>query len=219
MAVHPAALQLRLLQTVVEVAAEKNSTLVLPFPVELLRFLERATPPETTTPTPARKDRAVSDNRQHNGGCGPTGADPTSVVAVRLPALAAVWCCSVGATWTVELHESDRDAVLGTIVDWISSGVPISEPEPAAALARELLTERGFQLFLDSSAGPSCPHRHSIGYACRDADLIDAGTRGVRPGRSPVATPARRVSDPRCVAPNRQVFRDGRVVAADGTAS
>jgi regulator of protease activity HflC (stomatin/prohibitin superfamily) len=38
----PAALQLRLLHTVVEVAAEKNSTLVLPFPVELLRFLERA---------------------------------------------------------------------------------------------------------------------------------------------------------------------------------
>jgi regulator of protease activity HflC (stomatin/prohibitin superfamily) len=46
---HPAALQLRLLQTVVEVAAEKNSTLVLPFPVELLRFLERSTPPETTS--------------------------------------------------------------------------------------------------------------------------------------------------------------------------
>ncbi|MGN9787547.1 slipin family protein [Nonomuraea sp. ZG12] len=46
MAAHPAALQLRLLQTVVEVAAEKNSTLVLPFPVELLRFLERSTPAE-----------------------------------------------------------------------------------------------------------------------------------------------------------------------------
>ncbi|WP_158842385.1 slipin family protein [Saccharothrix deserti] len=42
MAETPAALQLRLLQTIVEVAAEKNSTLVLPFPVELLRFLERA---------------------------------------------------------------------------------------------------------------------------------------------------------------------------------
>ncbi len=42
MADTPAALQLRLLETVVEVAAEKNSTLVLPFPVELLRFLERA---------------------------------------------------------------------------------------------------------------------------------------------------------------------------------
>jgi regulator of protease activity HflC (stomatin/prohibitin superfamily) len=42
MAENPAALQLRMLQTVVEVAAEKNSTLVLPFPVELLRFFDRA---------------------------------------------------------------------------------------------------------------------------------------------------------------------------------
>ncbi|MFE3994397.1 slipin family protein [Streptomyces goshikiensis] len=46
----PAALQLRLLQTVVAVAAEKNSTLVLPFPVELLRFLERATPSDSAPP-------------------------------------------------------------------------------------------------------------------------------------------------------------------------
>jgi regulator of protease activity HflC (stomatin/prohibitin superfamily) len=46
----PAALQLRLLQTMVEVAAEKNSTVVLPFPVELLRFLERSTPPAQTPP-------------------------------------------------------------------------------------------------------------------------------------------------------------------------
>ncbi|MEV7524125.1 slipin family protein [Streptomyces sp. NPDC091371] len=46
----PAALQLRLLQTVVAVAAEKNSTLVLPFPVELLRFLERAAPTPATGP-------------------------------------------------------------------------------------------------------------------------------------------------------------------------
>ena len=45
MSQQPAALQLRLLQTVVAVAAEKNSTLVLPFPVELLRFLERAAQP------------------------------------------------------------------------------------------------------------------------------------------------------------------------------
>jgi regulator of protease activity HflC (stomatin/prohibitin superfamily) len=43
MAETPSALQLRLLQTIVEVAAEKNSTLVLPFPVELLRFLDQAT--------------------------------------------------------------------------------------------------------------------------------------------------------------------------------
>ncbi|MFF5705742.1 slipin family protein [Streptomyces sp. NPDC012794] len=48
----PAALQLRLLQTVIAVAAEKNSTLVLPFPVELLRFLERAAPVPPGAPAP-----------------------------------------------------------------------------------------------------------------------------------------------------------------------
>ena len=57
---NPAALQLRLLETVVEVAAEKNSTLVLPFPVELLRFLERSTPERPPAPAdsslPARTD-------------------------------------------------------------------------------------------------------------------------------------------------------------------
>src|SRR5216684_3060699 len=47
MARDPAALQLRLLQTVVEVAAEKNSTLVMPVPVELLRFFDKFTPPSS----------------------------------------------------------------------------------------------------------------------------------------------------------------------------
>jgi regulator of protease activity HflC (stomatin/prohibitin superfamily) len=51
MAATPAALQLRLLQTMVEVAAEKNSTLVLPFPVELLRYFEAVA---TGTPSAAR---------------------------------------------------------------------------------------------------------------------------------------------------------------------
>ncbi|MDT8909415.1 slipin family protein [Amycolatopsis sp. PS_44_ISF1] len=54
MADTPAALQLRLLETVVQVSAEKNSTLVLPFPVELLRFLDAATPrpPAAVPPEP-----------------------------------------------------------------------------------------------------------------------------------------------------------------------
>ncbi|MER7174230.1 slipin family protein [Streptomyces mesophilus] len=63
MSEEPAALQLRLLQTVVAVAAEKNSTLVLPFPVELLRFLERAQQNLPAAPAPA----AQAPGRQDAG--------------------------------------------------------------------------------------------------------------------------------------------------------
>ncbi|HWG60672.1 MAG TPA: SPFH domain-containing protein [Streptosporangiaceae bacterium] len=55
MAADPAALQLRLLQTVVEVAAEKNSTLVMPVPVELLRFFDRMARPSEKAEVPADK--------------------------------------------------------------------------------------------------------------------------------------------------------------------
>ncbi|MDV6013889.1 slipin family protein [Haloechinothrix sp. LS1_15] len=55
MADTPGALQLRLLETVVEVAAEKNSTLVLPFPVELLRFLESNTRSDSKAGTALRE--------------------------------------------------------------------------------------------------------------------------------------------------------------------
>jgi hypothetical protein len=57
MARDPAALQLRLLQTVVEVAAEKNSTLVMPVPVELLRFFDKFTPA-----SPAGDKRSAADS-------------------------------------------------------------------------------------------------------------------------------------------------------------
>ncbi|MDO0910875.1 slipin family protein [Streptomyces sp. DT2A-34] len=60
MADAPSALQLRLLQTVMAVAAEKNSTLVLPIPVELLRFLERgAQPPPDHEGAPVSRHAAV----------------------------------------------------------------------------------------------------------------------------------------------------------------
>lgn len=55
MAATPGAYQLRLLQTVVDVAAEKNSTLVMPFPVELLRFFDqfsRTTPEQSAAGGP-----------------------------------------------------------------------------------------------------------------------------------------------------------------------
>ena len=80
MSEHPAALQLRLLQTVVEVAAERNSTLVLPFPVELLRFLERVTPSQ---PTLAEIPRSVDQPADPVDG--PTAAPKPTVSAVRRP--------------------------------------------------------------------------------------------------------------------------------------
>jgi regulator of protease activity HflC (stomatin/prohibitin superfamily) len=56
MARDPAALQLRLLQTVVEVASERNSTLVMPVPVELLRFFEKMAPGSPPPPAPPLED-------------------------------------------------------------------------------------------------------------------------------------------------------------------
>ncbi|MFC9508118.1 slipin family protein [Streptomyces sp. NPDC057002] len=71
MADTPSALQLRLLQTVMAVAAEKNSTLVLPIPVELLRFLERGheegrqTQAQSQTPAPEQEAQASLDTAEH----------------------------------------------------------------------------------------------------------------------------------------------------------
>lgn len=75
MSEQPAALQLRLLQTVVAVAAEKNSTLVLPFPVELLRFLERAAPaPAPPAPAAASARGAPAPAGPASEGPGPAGS-------------------------------------------------------------------------------------------------------------------------------------------------
>ncbi|TQN38119.1 regulator of protease activity HflC (stomatin/prohibitin superfamily) [Blastococcus colisei] len=57
MSATPGALQLRLLQTVADVASDKNSTLVMPIPVELLRFFEHAT---GGAPEVAGDERAAS---------------------------------------------------------------------------------------------------------------------------------------------------------------
>jgi regulator of protease activity HflC (stomatin/prohibitin superfamily) len=84
MAATPAALQLRLLQTVVEVAAEKNSTLVLPFPVELLRFLEKATEragePAVSRPVaPAPPPEPAAREQQDGHGAVPEQAAPAAL--------------------------------------------------------------------------------------------------------------------------------------------
>jgi regulator of protease activity HflC (stomatin/prohibitin superfamily) len=87
MSADPAALQLRLLQTVVEVAAEKNSTLVMPVPVELLRFFDRA------ARGIGQAQSSAADTQDTDAGAHDTDALP-SVPAV--PALSAAGSLPAG---------------------------------------------------------------------------------------------------------------------------
>jgi regulator of protease activity HflC (stomatin/prohibitin superfamily) len=64
----PGSFQLRLLQTVVEVAAEKNSTLVMPFPVELLRFFDQLTRGRPMLTPAASDDRGSQANQAQPAG-------------------------------------------------------------------------------------------------------------------------------------------------------
>jgi len=79
MARDPAALQLRLLQTVVEVASERNSTLVMPVPVELLRFFEKMTPAERTEVGPSLADTGDAEVAEAEAQI--SGVEPTPQLA------------------------------------------------------------------------------------------------------------------------------------------
>jgi hypothetical protein len=84
----PGALQLRLLQTIADVSAEKNSTLVMPFPVELLRFFDRAADgrpsAEPAAATPAATTPAVSPAPEAESTNG--HQDVPDVIALSSPA-------------------------------------------------------------------------------------------------------------------------------------
>ena len=92
MAGDPAALQFRLLQTVVEVAAEKNSTLVMPVPVELLRFFDRAAP-ATGAAAP------VAATERDEAALPPRPVRPVLTAPARLP---------VGAVLTAPLNTAQK---------------------------------------------------------------------------------------------------------------
>src|SRR5487761_462497 len=86
MAKDPAALQLRLLQTVVEVAGEKNSTLVMPVPVELLRFFEKMAPGQ---PAPTGST-ALADAEAQDLGDAEVAAAAAAISHTAAPPTAAV---------------------------------------------------------------------------------------------------------------------------------
>jgi hypothetical protein len=84
----------------------------------------------------------------------------------------ASWCCSVGATWTVELRSVDR-AALGRPVEWICSGVPTQQPAPEHQTA-DLLRERDLLLFpVDPvQSPPRTRSRRLIGYVTREPQVM-----------------------------------------------
>ena len=96
MARDPAALQLRLLQTVVEVAGEKNSTLVMPVPVELLRFFESMTPGSPPRPAPSLADfgdagvaKAGAAVEGRPSAAGPDAIPPVEAPEIKIPEITA----------------------------------------------------------------------------------------------------------------------------------
>ena len=58
---HPIAYQLRFLQTVVEVSSEKNSTLVVPIPIELLKPFQAAFGEDASAFSPEERARAIAE--------------------------------------------------------------------------------------------------------------------------------------------------------------
>jgi regulator of protease activity HflC (stomatin/prohibitin superfamily) len=117
MAKDPAALQLRLLQTVVEVAGEKNSTLVMPVPVELLRFFEKMAPgPVAPTGSTAEADAVAEDKRVKDLGDAEVAAAEAAIAHTSVPPIPSVPAIP-------ELAPSD-DA---TLVDIPIANVPVED--------------------------------------------------------------------------------------------
>jgi regulator of protease activity HflC (stomatin/prohibitin superfamily) len=86
----PAALQLRLLQTVVEVAAERNSTLVMPVPVELLRFFDKFTPTSGNTGLESLEEEGDKEVAQVEAQIGNPAEVPLEIPEVpQIPELSA----------------------------------------------------------------------------------------------------------------------------------
>jgi regulator of protease activity HflC (stomatin/prohibitin superfamily) len=119
MARDPAALQLRLLQTVVEVAAERNSTLVMPIPVELLRFFDKFSPSSGGEQKSAADSASMADFgdaaiaqavKEAELGASPSAA------SIEIPEVPAI----------PELSPTEKGDI-GTV------GAAAAEPEPDAA--------------------------------------------------------------------------------------
>src|ERR1700729_1581815 len=112
MARDPAALQLRLLQTVVEVAGEKNSTLVMPVPVELLRFFDRMTP-GAQQPAASGRSAETGGTAEAAGNAEVTGAAAPAALAAAADATVVPGAQPAAAAESVPLNGSRKADTTG----------------------------------------------------------------------------------------------------------
>jgi regulator of protease activity HflC (stomatin/prohibitin superfamily) len=136
MARDPAALQLRLLQTVVEVAGERNSTLVMPIPVELLRFFDRFTPGTADPAVGAGAATTVSEPPDH-------GDDEIKSLESQAKADAAALADAAGAA----IENPGGPAAIGATADSLdipdSPDIPELSPEEKGDLGTVHRPSRG----------------------------------------------------------------------------
>jgi hypothetical protein len=127
MARDPAALQLRLLQTVVEVASERNSTLVMPVPVELLRFFDRMAPPAGAEPPPPPEDTGEAE----------VEAAEAAIEGDLKPALAGDPVPQIPPPPVAELAEPDIPPVPEVAAGPVQSGTPEAAQDGPARAGRK----------------------------------------------------------------------------------
>jgi regulator of protease activity HflC (stomatin/prohibitin superfamily) len=135
MARDPAALQLRLLQTVVEVAGEKNSTLVMPVPVELLRFFDRAAGGTVTGAEPATSVDADED--PVDLGDAEVAAAEAAISHTAVPELGKVPIPEVSPVPEVspaDLATPELSAADVSAAEVPDSGQPAADEQPARRL-------------------------------------------------------------------------------------
>jgi len=144
MARDPAALQLRLLQTVVEVAGEKNSTLVMPVPVELLRFFEKMAPGPSARPSEIPADLGDAEVEQAEAAISSVNVPPlteSDLPAVPSASSANELAAADALSSAGEPSEAAQQAVAAPeaqeaqeVQEVQEAGSPAAAEEPASAV-------------------------------------------------------------------------------------
>ncbi len=130
MARDPAALQLRLLQTVVEVASERNSTLVMPVPVELLRFFEKFAPGEASRPAPPPADTGDAEVAQAEAAISKAGLP--EIAETPPPEIAETAPPEIGETAPPELPDAQVPPIPEVAPPPAAGDGQARRPSPAA---------------------------------------------------------------------------------------